>query len=67
MATALSNELGYAMPALDAHDRGGDAKAADRSDAVGTRLGNATVIGAAGHANARAWGAREFPRAAPRR
>lgn len=56
MAAAMSNELWYAILAMDAYDRGYGAKLPGLSDAGGTRLGNATIIGAAGDAAAQADG-----------
>jgi hypothetical protein len=52
----MSNELFYAILAMDAYNRGYDAKLTGLSDAVGTKLGNATVIGSAGGAAAQADG-----------
>lgn len=56
MSAPISNELFYAILAMDAYNRGYNAKLSGLSDAIGTRLGNATVIGSAGGAAAQADG-----------
>jgi len=45
MSAPMSNELFHAILAMDAYNRGYGAKLTGLSDAVGTKLGNATVIG----------------------
>ena len=45
MSAPMSNELFNAILAMDAYNRGNGAKLTGLSDAVGTKLGNATVIG----------------------
>ena len=44
---AISNELFHAILAMDAYNRGYGAKLTGLSDAVGTKIGTATVIGSA--------------------
>lgn len=56
MSAPMSNELFHAILAMDAYDRGYGAKLTGLSDAIGTKLGNATVIGSAGDAAAQADG-----------
>lgn len=56
MSAPMSNELFYAILAMDAYNRGYGAKLTGLSDAIGTKLGNATVIGSAGDAAAQANG-----------
>lgn len=56
MATQISDKLLYAILAMDAYDRGYGAKLTGLSDTIGTKLGNATVIGSAGDAAAQADG-----------
>lgn len=56
MSTPISNELFYAILAMDSYNRGYNAKLSGLSDAVGTKLGNATVIGSAGGGAAQADG-----------
>lgn len=56
MSTPISNELLYAVLAMDAYNRGYDAKLTGLSDAVGSQIGNATVIGSASGANAQEHG-----------
>ena len=56
MTHPISDSLLYAILAMDAYDRGYGAKLTGLSDAVGTKLGNATVIGSAGDAAAQADG-----------
>ena len=45
MSAPMSNELSHAILAMDAYNRGYGAALNGLSDAVGTKLGNATVIG----------------------
>lgn len=56
MSAPMSNDLFYAILAMDAYNRGYGAKLSGLSDAVGTKLGNAIVIGSAGDAAAQADG-----------
>lgn len=44
-SATISNELFHAILAMDAYNRGPGAKLTGLSDAIGTKLGNATVIG----------------------
>lgn len=48
MASQLSNNLFYSILALDAYNRGYDAKLPGLSDAAGTQVGDAKIITAAG-------------------
>lgn len=48
MASQLSNNLFYSILALDAYNRGYDAKLPGLSDATGTQLGDAKIIATAG-------------------
>ena len=48
MASQLSHELFYAILAMDAYNRGYGAKLPNLSDATGTQLGDAKIIGASG-------------------
>lgn len=52
MTHPISDSLWYAILAMDAYGRGYDAMRPVLSDAIGTKLGNATVIGSAGDATA---------------
>lgn len=56
MPAPMSNELFHAILAMDSYNRGYGAKLTGLSDAIGTKLGNATVIGSAGDAAAQADG-----------
>lgn len=52
MTSPMSDSLWYAILAMDAYDRGYGAKLSGLSDTIGTKIGNATVIGSAGDAAA---------------
>jgi hypothetical protein len=52
MTSTLSNEMFFAILALDAYNRGYDAKLTDLSDSLGTRLGDAKIIDSAGDKSA---------------
>lgn len=56
MTQKISDNLFFAILAMDAYNRGYDAKLSGLSDAIGTKIGNATVIGSAGDAAAKADG-----------
>ena len=52
----MSNDLFHAILAMDAYNRGYGAALPGLSDVIGTKLGNATVIGAAGDSLAQSHG-----------